>query len=120
MAAWMTIELKGLHFFALHGMYEEEVKVGNEFLVDLSAKYNAPEEIITSLNDTINYVDIYQIIGDEFKHRKYLLETMAMNICETLHQRFVQIKSIEISIKKINPPITNFKGTVGVNFTKDY
>ena len=31
----ITIELKGLRFFAYHGLYAEEQKTGNEFEIDL-------------------------------------------------------------------------------------
>jgi dihydroneopterin aldolase len=120
MGGWMSIELKGLYFFALHGMYEEEIKVGNEFEVDISVQYKTPDEVITSISDTINYVEVYQVIEEEFKLRKQLLETMVMNICENLHNKFPQIKKIDISIKKITPPITSFKGLVGVSFCKEY
>jgi dihydroneopterin aldolase len=120
MAGWMTIELKGLRFFAEHGMYAEEKKVGNEFEVDVSVVYKTPKKTITSIEETVNYVEIYRIIEDEFKERKLLLETCAMLICEKVQQVFPEIKNISISIKKINPPITNFTGYVGVRFSKDF
>jgi dihydroneopterin aldolase len=120
MAGWMTVELKGLRFFAEHGMYAEEKKVGNEFEVGVSVIYKAPKRAITSIEDTVNYMEIYRIIEDEFKERKLLLETCAMLICEKVQQIFPGIKNISISIKKINPPITNFTGSVGVTFSKEF
>ena len=44
MAGWMTIELKGLRFFAEHGMYVEERKVGNQFEIDLEVSYKVPKQ----------------------------------------------------------------------------
>ena len=120
MAGWMTIELKGLRFFAEHGMYEEEKKVGNEFEVDVSVVYKAPKKTIVSIEETVNYVEIYRIIEDEFRDQKLLLETCAMKICERVQQVFPELKNINISIKKINPPITNFTGYVGVSYSKEF
>ena len=59
-----TIELKGLRFFAEHGLYPAELKVGNEFEVDVSIDTEAPEETISTLDQTIDYVTIFQIVQD--------------------------------------------------------
>src|SRR5688572_24549962 len=108
MAGKITIELKGLRFFAEHGMYAEERKVGNQFEIDLCATFKAPREVINSIEDTVNYVEIYRIIEEEFSGsgHKHLLETCAMQICERLHEQFPELGSVVISIKKISPPIT--------------
>lgn len=120
MAGWMIIELKGLRFFAEHGMYAEEKKVGNEFEVDVSLTCKAPKQTVTAIHETINYVEVYRIVEEELTEHKLLLETCAMNICNKLHAEFPQIRRMAVSIKKINPPITNFTGFVGVSFTKDF
>jgi dihydroneopterin aldolase len=117
LAAQFTIELKGLRFFAEHGLYEEEAKLGNEFEVDISIDYKAPQEVISSIDQTVNYVEIFRIVRDEFSQRKNLLETCAMQIANTLQEQFTQIERLTISIRKLNPPITNFTGTVGVIYT---
>ena len=36
-----TIELRGLQFYSFHGLYEEEKKVGGEFIVDVFEKFPA-------------------------------------------------------------------------------
>ncbi|MCU7551466.1 dihydroneopterin aldolase [Chitinophagaceae bacterium LB-8] len=120
MAGWMTVELKGLRFFAEHGMYAEEKKVGNEFEVDVIVNYKAPKKTISSIEETVNYVEIYRILEEEFKVRKLLLETLAMQICDKIQHVFPDIRNISISIKKINPPITNFTGYVGITYTKEF
>jgi 7,8-dihydroneopterin aldolase/epimerase/oxygenase len=120
MAGWMNIELKGLRFFSEHGMYAEEKKVGNQFEINLTVSYKVPKHVITSIEETVNYVEIYRIVEEEFLGHKQLLETCAMQICDRLHGTFPEIKLIEISIKKINPPITNFTGSVGVSYSKEF
>lgn len=120
MAAWMTIELRGLRFFAEHGMYAEEVKVGNQFEIDLCVIYKAPKQTINSIEETVNYVEIYRIIEEEFSKHKYLLETCAMVICDKLHESFPEVKKITITVKKLSPPITKFTGSVGVTYSKEY
>ena len=120
MAGWMTIELKGLRFFAEHGMYAEERKVGNQFEIDLEVSFKAPKQTINSIEQTVNYVEIYRIVEERFSEYRNLLETCAMEICEALHEHFPEIRQISISIKKVNPPITNFTGSVGVSYSKGF
>ena len=120
MAAHFTIELKGLKFYAPHGMYAEEAKVGNAFEVDVILHTGSPDTKIDALDQTVNYVEVYTILAEAFAIRRQLLESLAMDIAESLHQRFPQIQKLSISIKKNHPPITNFSGAVGITYTKDF
>ncbi|MGN6165043.1 MAG: dihydroneopterin aldolase [Flavisolibacter sp.] len=120
MSAQFIIELKGLRFFAHHGLYAEEAKVGNEFEVDVFIAYKAAETEVLSIEQTINYAEVFRIVKDEFSQRKELLETCAMQMADRLQKQFPQIESLTISIKKLNPPIINFVGSVSVTFTKAF
>lgn len=120
MPASMTIELRGLRFHAFHGLYEEEKKTGNEFGVELRADYIPPEGIITSLEDTVNYVALFEILQAAMKEPRALLETLAMEIAETIHARFPQVIKLEISIHKLHPPLARFTGSVGVTYQKEF
>lgn len=120
MAGHFTIALKNLRFFAEHGMYPEEMKVGNEFEVDVSVACRSPKKKITSIEQTVNYVEVYRIIQEEFEKRRLLLETLAMDIAERIQLQFEEIESISITIRKLNPPITNFSGSVAISYNKDF
>jgi len=50
-------------------MYEEEKRVGNEFEVDVSIACKSPKKIITSIEQTINYAEVYRILQEEFAER---------------------------------------------------
>ena len=115
-----TIELKNLRFFAEHGMYEEERKVGNDFEVDITLQCRAPKKTITSIDQTINYVEVYRIVQEEFAQRKYLLETCAMLIADRVKEQFPETATLTISIRKLNPPITNFSGSVGITYSRSF
>ena len=116
----MIIELKGLHFFAYHGLYAEERKTGNEFEVNLSVTYFTTEEKIIKLSETINYSQLYKLLKTEMQKPRGLLETFVMEVADVIHLAFSQVKKIEISITKLQPPIASFKGTVGVKYSKEY
>jgi|SRR6476661_6997524 len=120
MAGHFTIELRNIRFFAEHGMYQEEKKVGNEFEVDVSIACKSPGKLITDISQTINYVEVYRIMQEVFATRKQLLETCAMEIAEKLKEQFQEIDRLHIQIRKVNPPITNFSGSVGITYSRKF
>ena len=115
----ITIELKQLRFFAYHGLYEEEKKIGAEFEVNLAVSFS-PSDKITALDETVNYEKLYQLLKEEMQKPRDLLETLAMEIAQAIHLAFSQIKKIGISITKLHVPIVSFIGNVEVNFFKEY
>lgn len=120
MPAQMTIELNGLRFFATHGWHPEEAKTANEFEVNIVAAFRVGDAVITSLEETINYAEVYALVQQEFSIPRQLLETCAMNIAAVIHQRFPAIGRVEVGIKKLNAPITGFTGTVGIRYAKEF
>jgi len=115
----IKIELHNLRFFAHHGMYEEEKKVANEFEVDLEVSFEA-NQTITSINESINYVKLYELVKKFMLQEQRLLETIAMNITNAIHEQFPQVKKISLTITKKYPPVINFSGNVAVSYVKEY
>lgn len=102
----VKIELNGLEFFAYHGVYEEERRAGNNFIVNLAIIGDFEKAVESDkLEDTLNYELLYEIIADEMHKPSNLLEHVAGRIRNTILEEFSQVKSIEISIEKLTPPI---------------
>ncbi len=120
MPALMTIELLDLRFQAYHGVYPEERKTGNQFRVDLQAKYTPPEEVISCLEETVNYAALFSIVQKYMQQPHDLLETLAMKMAADIHGAFPAVKNIRISIYKLHPPIAGCTGTVGITYQQDY
>lgn len=118
--ALFTIQLHHLHFFAEHGMYDEERSVGNEFEVNISIDIKAPKEKLTSIADTVNYAEVYRITKEIFSVRKPLLETLAMELAGAVKKQFPAIRNLQIQIIKLHPPISGFAGSVSVTYNKAF
>jgi 7,8-dihydroneopterin aldolase/epimerase/oxygenase len=114
-----TVHLNKLKFFAHHGVHDEEGIIGTDFEVSVSVSFNAPEKVV-ALNDTINYVNVFDIVKNRFGIPERLLETLAEHIVNDIYAMDNRITTINISIDKINAPIPNFIGTVGVSYTKSF
>jgi dihydroneopterin aldolase len=116
----VTIKLKQLRFFAHHGLYEEERKVSNEFIVDLEVGFESVVPVITKMNETINYIKLYELIKKYMLQTSDLIESLAMKITDDIHQLYPQVKKISISITKKYPPVINFSGNVAVSYEKEF
>ncbi len=110
----ITIELTGLIFNAHHGYYEEEKILGGTFEVNAVVKHSSHEMPVRHMHDTIDYTAVYAIIRQRMGKPTLLLETLATTIAQEILTKFSQAQEVSINIKKINPPIIAFQGSVGV------
>ncbi len=114
----ITIRLEQLTFNAFHGVHEEEKILGNKYVVDCLLTFPEFEKVIESIDETINYIKVYEIIQSKMAIPTALLETVLMRIGLEIEEEFPQLKSIHLSIKKMHPPIMGMEGTVGVSWEK--
>ncbi len=100
------IALYGMRFNAFHGYYPEENVLGQEYLVDvtLSTPTN-PGGLSDELEHTINYETVYRIVKAQMKQPSKLLEHVVERIIKALKHQFDNIGGIEVSLKKLNPPL---------------
>jgi len=100
------IAVEGMHFFAYHGFYKEEQKLGNNYIVDVYITTDLKTAAASdNLQDTINYEKVYEVAGKVMSKKTKLLETLAESIAVELTQQFTTIQHIKVRISKLNPPM---------------
>lgn len=100
------IVLEGLEFYAYHGVYEQEQKIGNRFSVDIKILFDYTfQKGVEDLSKTVNYEKLYQCAREEMKTPSKLLETLAGNIIDRIAETHPGIASVEVSVSKYNPPV---------------
>lgn len=101
-----TISLHGAEFFAFHGFYPEEQKLGCKFIVDVDVSFtpfnNLKED---KISNTVDYEVVYGIVDGQMQKTSKLIETVAQSIADEIKARFSFADSIRVSIKKLNPPL---------------
>ncbi len=112
-----TIHLTNLFFFSFHGIHEEERILGNEYELNVDIEFLEKEQV-NNLNQTIDYVKVFEIIKQRMSIPTALLETVAQDLTQEIYTFDNKISLINISIKKSHPPIAGFKGTVGISYKK--
>lgn len=116
----ITVHLDHLLFNAFHGIHEEEKILGNEYVVDCKMAFDEGVEVIGHIYETINYESVYEIIQKRMNIPTPLLETVVMEIGREIHAEYSELKSIDISIKKLYPPIEGMQGASGVSWHKQF
>lgn len=116
----ISIHLYNLKFYSFHGVHEEEKLLGNEYEVNADVQFHEEHAEIHSLSQTINYVDVYEIIRKRMHIPTVLLETVVMDIGNTIHEKYNYVRHINISLKKVHPPIEGMEGSVGVSWHKEF
>lgn len=100
------IKINGLRFHAFHGHLPVERKTGNTFIVDLILNVNLEKSGLSDqLEDTVNYVEVMDIITEEMEVASDLVEHVAQRIATRLKRDLTLIESLEVTVKKEKPPL---------------
>jgi dihydroneopterin aldolase len=112
------VSLIGLEFFAYHGYYNEEQKIGNKYVVNLTvhADLSMPSSS-DQLNETINYEVLYALVKECMLEKSRLLEHVAFRIGKAVFSRFQSVQTIQLSVSKLNPPIGGISERAEVELT---
>ncbi len=102
----VEIEINNMQFYAHHGCYDLEQKVGTHFTVSMRFKYDADEAITTDdITKAVSYLSVYQTIKKEMDKPSHLIEHVAYRIKQAVLKEFPQISEAVIKVCKLNPPL---------------
>lgn len=116
----VSIELHNIRLQAYHGLYEGEQKTGSPYEVNLKLSYNEGDVKFDELKHTINYVEVFEIVKQRMKIATPLLEKVAEGIIRKLKHQYPFTIEIILSIYKLEAPIENIQGKVGVTMHKRF
>lgn len=112
------ISLEGMEFFSYHGCFTEEQIIGTRFIIDLRFETDTSfAEISDNLKQTINYQTVYKLVKNEMDIKSHLLEHVARRILKVVMNAFPEIKSANIKVSKLNPPLGGKIDKVSVTIT---
>lgn len=100
------IFLKGIRFYAYHGVAPQENLIGNEYIIDLKLGVDISKAMQTDeVTDTVNYAEVYNVIKTEMDIPSKLLEHVGKRIVKQLFKQFATIEDIDLFLSKRNPPM---------------
>jgi dihydroneopterin aldolase len=100
------ITLTGLRVFGRHGVYDEERRDGQDFVIDVTLRLDTrPAAASDDVSDTVHYGEmaeqIAQIVGGEPVD---LLETLAARIADHLLETDI-VDGVRVTVHKPQAPI---------------
>ena len=100
------IELEEMRFWAFHGCLESERRNGNLFLVDFRGELDMRKAAESdSLEDTVNYGLVYDLVKEEMSVPSDLLENVAGRIVRRIAERFPEFVRFSVRVSKRRPPV---------------
>ncbi len=110
-----TITIEGMQFFSYHGHFEEESVIGTKFLLDLYLETDTSKaEQTDELDDTVNYLAVYQVVKEHMNQKSYLIEHVARRILDAVMEHFPEIESAKLKFRKLNPPLGGQMDSVSI------
>lgn len=99
------ITLHEMRFYAYHGVFTQEQRVGNHFIVELTFWADIAGSLYRDeLEETISYADVYEVIKAEMAIPSRLLEHVVGRIGQRLFATFPRMQRIALTLSKCNPP----------------
>ncbi len=115
----MHIYLNDLIFNGFHGVYAAEKKIGNTFKVDVRIQFTPVTKTIVQLDQTIDYVKVYQSIQQIMEIPTPLLETLVAKIADQILVENSIAESVFVKITKQQLAIPYFEGTTAVSIERN-
>lgn len=101
-----VITINRMSFYAHHGCFEQERVIGTHFEVDLTLTVDTTKaELTDNLDDTVNYLEVYQTVGRVMEQPSHLLEHVAHRIGEEVLCNFPGVQCVGVKLSKLNPPL---------------
>ena len=109
------IAINGMRFYARHGCFAEERAIGTNFRVDLQFTTDTTvAETSDNIEDTVSYLDVYQVVKTQMQQPSNLLEHVARRVGEAVLAKFPTVEDVTVVVHKLNPPLGGQMDSVSV------
>ena len=114
------IHIRNLEVFANHGVFPEETRLGQKFLVSLTMYMDTrPAGSSDDLSESVNYGDVSSFITSYMKEHTFkLIEAAAENLAEAVLLRYPLIDGLTLELKKPWAPVGLPLEDVSVEITR--
>jgi len=115
------LRLRNMRFFAHHGLFPEENRLGQRFEVDLEIRgeFSAAGRD-DDLEQTLDYPRIYALVEEVVTRRRFkLVEALAEHIAMEIGERFAPVE-LTVRVRKPDPPVAGHFDGIEVEIHRTY
>ena len=123
----LTIDVKGIRAYGKHGVYIEEKKEEQLFLIDVKVLFGEIKELNDSLKKTINYETLVKKVVDLVKKESFnLIETLATKLVQEIEELAIKknmiknIKQVSITVHKPETQLNKTTEDVSVKVIEEF
>ena len=115
-----TVFVNGLVIHAHHGVSDEEMRIGQNFILDLALELDLePAAGSDRIADTASYDDIVAAATQAFAARRYrLVEAAAGEVATALLAAFPKVTRVRVTVRKPHAPLVATFDHVGVTIER--
>lgn len=114
------IFLRGIELFGHHGLYPEEAKLGQRFIVDIDwwlDVHDAAEH--DDYEETVGYDKVFETVTRVSSEQRYhIIEAFAEAIASAVLKRFPRVEKVRVEVHKPSAPIAGVFRDVGVEIVR--
>jgi dihydroneopterin aldolase len=109
-----------MEFYGYHGVFPEENKLGQRFIVDLTVLLDLQKAGQTDqLEYSVNYAELYRICKEIVEGEPVqLIETLAERIAAAIIKEFQAVSEVIVKVIKPDPPIPGHFQSVAIEITR--
>ncbi len=109
------LSIVNAEYYAYHGVKPEEKKLGGKYEVDLDLYYDATTAVIKDdVKDALNYEEAMFCISEVINGTENydLVETICNEILNMLMDKFLNLISATVRVRKLNVPMRRVIGCI--------
>ncbi len=120
----LAIDVKGIETYGKHGVYVEEKKEEQLFLIDVKLILQDTKKVRSSIEkdliaETINYEIVVERVVNLVKEESFnLIETLALKIVKTLRSPI--IKKISVTVHKPDTILNQLTEDISVTVSEEF
>lgn len=114
------IYVNQMEFYGYHGVFPEETRLGQRFIVDLMVHVDLKKAGETDeLEHSVNYGELFQVCKEIVEGKPFkLVEAVAEKMAESVLRKFPLIAETTVKVIKPDPPIPGHYKSVAVEITR--
>lgn len=108
-----------MEFYSYHGCFDEESAIGTNFRVNVRLETDtSAAQMSDNISDTVNYLEVYQVVKHQMSIPSHLLEHVADRIASSILFAFIPVSKVWVTVTKLNPPLGGQMYGVSVSIEK--
>lgn len=102
-----VLRLRNLRYYAYHGLFEEEARLGQSFEVDVELRLSlAAAGAADDPQLTVDYARVVERVGAVVTGQRFgLVEALAEALATEIGENFPAVDGVVVRVRKPNPPV---------------